>query len=259
MALSSTSATVRNPSATFTVRRFTAFTSSCTLLRPPSILRVPRTAVLSVKCRQSAEYDYEDSPASFARTQREPAFSPHSNSVRYYTGGKVFTNYRVYKGKAVLDLEPKPPELAPLGVFSLSVTEIGSLVNLGPEESCEIFHDPNMGRSDEGKVQKVLKVEPLPDRSGHFFSLRVTNMLLNTDSNIYIPVTKAEFTVLVTAFKVGTSLQIPVGQMSAAQMQIQGLLSIIGVDKISRALKHPLVDTSTKAFSSGKSMSPDIN
>ncbi|GAB2220565.1 hypothetical protein Droror1_Dr00008225 [Drosera rotundifolia] len=114
MALSSPTATFRNPSATFTVRRFTAFTSSCTHLRLPSILvRVPMT----VKCRQSAEYDYEDSPASFARAQREPAFSPRSNSVPYYTGGKVFTNYRVYKGKAVLDLEPKPPELAPLGMY----------------------------------------------------------------------------------------------------------------------------------------------
>ncbi|KAL9253074.1 Single-stranded DNA-binding protein WHY1, chloroplastic-like protein [Drosera capensis] len=146
---------------------------------------------------------------------------------------KVFTNYRVYEGKAVLDLEPKPPELAPLGtglfkvakegyillqmapasaqrhhaifqkifqnvnpgkilfpqmsptsyvpirhhqnydlkitlshpqhinggktVFLLSVTEIGSLVNFGPEESCEIFHDPNMGRRPEKWVISHLR------------------------------------------------------------------------------------------------------
>ncbi|KAK4376728.1 hypothetical protein RND71_003024 [Anisodus tanguticus] len=50
------------------------------------------------------------------------------------------------------------------------------------------------------KVRKVLKVEPLPDGSGHFFNLGVQNKLINLDENIYIPVTKAEFAVLVSAF-----------------------------------------------------------
>uniref|UniRef100_A0A2P2K4F7 Uncharacterized protein n=1 Tax=Rhizophora mucronata TaxID=61149 RepID=A0A2P2K4F7_RHIMU len=54
--------------------------------------------------------------------------------------------------------------------------------------------------SDEGKVRKVLRVEPLPDGSGHFFNLSVQNKLLNMDESIYIPVTKAEYTVLVSAF-----------------------------------------------------------
>ncbi|XVE62183.1 hypothetical protein DITRI_Ditri06bG0097900 [Diplodiscus trichospermus] len=54
--------------------------------------------------------------------------------------------------------------------------------------------------SDEGKVRKVLKVEPLPDGSGHFFNLGVQNKLINTEENIYIPVTRAEFTVLNSAF-----------------------------------------------------------
>ncbi|MBO8831400.1 hypothetical protein INO48_14060, partial [Staphylococcus aureus] len=67
-------------------------------------------------------------------------------------------------------------------------------------ESCEFFHDPNKGKSDEGKVRKVLKVEPLPDGSGHFFNLSVQNKLLNVDENIYIPVTRAEFAVLTSAF-----------------------------------------------------------
>jgi len=31
-------------------------------------------------------------------------------------------------------------------VFSLSVTEIGNLVSLGPRESCEFFHDPFKGK-----------------------------------------------------------------------------------------------------------------
>ncbi|KAJ4973681.1 hypothetical protein NE237_006855 [Protea cynaroides] len=54
--------------------------------------------------------------------------------------------------------------------------------------------------SEEGKVWKLLKAEPLPDGSGHFFNLSVQNKILNVDENIYIPITKAEFTVLVSAF-----------------------------------------------------------
>lgn len=33
-----------------------------------------------------------------------------------------------------------------LQVFSLSVTEIGSIISLGAKDSCEFFHDPNKGR-----------------------------------------------------------------------------------------------------------------
>ncbi|KAK6119007.1 hypothetical protein DH2020_047246 [Rehmannia glutinosa] len=115
---------------------------------------------------------------------------------------RVYVGYSVYKGKAALTAEPRSPEFSPLGsgafklskegfvllqfapatgvrqydwgrkqVFSLSVTEIGNIISLGARDSCEFFHDPNKGRSDEGKVRKVLKVEPLPDGSGHFFNL----------------------------------------------------------------------------------------
>lgn len=31
-------------------------------------------------------------------------------------------------------------------MFSLSVSEIGSLVSLGAKDSCEFFHDPNKGK-----------------------------------------------------------------------------------------------------------------
>lgn len=139
--------------------------------------------------------------------------------------------HSIYKGKAALTIEPRAPEFTPLDsgafkiskdgfvllqfapaagvrqydwsrkqVFSLSVTEIGSLVCLGKKESCEFFHDPFKGKSEEGKVRKVLKVEPLPDGSGHFFNLSVQNKLLNVDDSIYIPVTRAEYTVLISAF-----------------------------------------------------------
>lgn len=139
--------------------------------------------------------------------------------------------YSVYKGKAALTVEPRPPEFSPLDsgafklskegfvllqfapasgvrqydwgrkqVFSLSVTEIGNIISLGARDSCEFFHDPFKGKSDEGRVRKVLKVEPLPDGSGHFFNLSVQNKLTNVDESIYIPITKAEFAVLVSSF-----------------------------------------------------------
>ncbi|KAJ4901228.1 hypothetical protein Rs2_15179 [Raphanus sativus] len=160
-----------------------------------------------------------------------PPYSPPQNgeggsSPRFYVG------HSIYKGKAALTIEPRAPEFVSLQsgafklskegflllqfapaagvrqydwsrkqVFSLSVTEIGNLVSLGPRESCEFFHDPNKGKgSDEGKVRKVLKVEPLPDGSGRFFNLSVQNKLLNVDESVYIPITKAEFAVLISAF-----------------------------------------------------------
>ncbi|GJN00941.1 hypothetical protein PR202_ga18168 [Eleusine coracana subsp. coracana] len=165
--------------------------------------------------------------------------------------GRVFTSYSIYKGKAALSFDPRPPQFVPLDsgaykvakegcvllqfapavatrqydwsrkqVFSLSVWEIGTLLTLGPTDSCEFFHDPFKGRSlvswimnaliltiilshekknsEEGKVRKVLKVEPTPDGNGRFFNLSVQNRLLNIDESIYIPISKGEFAVIVS-------------------------------------------------------------
>ncbi|CAO2038115.1 unnamed protein product, partial [Urochloa humidicola] len=91
--------------------------------------------------------------------------------------GRVFTSYSIYKGKAALAFDPRPPQFVPLDsgaykvakegfvllqfapavatrqydwtrkqVFSLSVWEIGTLLTLGPTDSCEFFHDPFKGR-----------------------------------------------------------------------------------------------------------------
>ncbi|CAN6179395.1 unnamed protein product, partial [Urochloa humidicola] len=145
--------------------------------------------------------------------------------------GRVFTSYSIYKGKAALAFDPRPPQFVPLDsgaykvakegfvllqfapavatrqydwtrkqVFSLSVWEIGTLLTLGPTDSCEFFHDPFKGRSEEGKVRKVLKVEPTPDGNDRFFNLSVQNRLLNVDESIYIPITKGEFAVIVSTF-----------------------------------------------------------
>ncbi|CAH8388959.1 unnamed protein product [Eruca vesicaria subsp. sativa] len=178
-----------------------------------------KTVKLSVKSRQTDFFEKQRFGDSSSSQNGE------GGPARFYVG------HSIYKGKAALQVEPRAPEFVSLDsgafklskdgflllqfapaagvrqydwskkqVFSLSVSEIGSLVSLGPRESCEFFHDPNKGKSDEGKVRKVLKVEPLPDGSGHFFNLSVQNKLLNVDESIYIPITRAEFTVLVSAF-----------------------------------------------------------
>ncbi|CAA6671702.1 unnamed protein product [Spirodela intermedia] len=144
---------------------------------------------------------------------------------------RVFVGHSIYKGKAALTVEPRAPEFISLDsgaykvskegfillqfapavaarqydwnrkqVFSLSVPEIGMLLSLGEKDSCEFFHDPFKGRSDEGKIRKLLKAEPLPDGSGHFLNLSVQNRILNVDDSVYIPITKAEFAVLKSAF-----------------------------------------------------------
>nr|UYD62357.1 transcription factor 1 [Betula platyphylla] len=180
---------------------------------------------LSVKCQ-------------YFQQQKLATATPPNNSNSSQTPGgggttppRFFVGHSIYKGKAALTVEPRAPEFTSLDsgafklskegfvllqfapaagvrqydwsrkqVFSLSVTEIGTLVSLEKKDSCEFFHDPFKGKSEEGKVRKVLKVEPLPDGSGHFFNLSVQNKLLNVDESIYIPVTRAEYTVLVSAF-----------------------------------------------------------
>ncbi|KAK4402940.1 Single-stranded DNA-binding protein WHY1, chloroplastic [Sesamum angolense] len=150
---------------------------------------------------------------------------------------RVYVGYSIYKGKAALTVEPRPPEFSPLdsGAFKLSrralfysslllhlvfVNMIGagnsrSLSVASPELFCScvivsfLALDDDSGEScshlfdwcsEGGRVRKVLKVEPLPDGSGHFFNLSVQNKLTNVDENIYIPITKAEFAVLVSSF-----------------------------------------------------------
>uniref|UniRef100_A0A7N0V593 Uncharacterized protein n=1 Tax=Kalanchoe fedtschenkoi TaxID=63787 RepID=A0A7N0V593_KALFE len=181
-----------------------------------------------ILCRRSEYFEpqrFDSSRPSYDR----PGGSGGGEGGDFQT--RVFVGHSVYKGKAALTVEPRGPEFAPLEsgsfkvakdgfvllqfapasglrqydwsrkqVFSLSVVEIGTLMSLGPKESCEFFHDPFKGKSDEGKVRKVLKVEPLADGTGHFFNLSVQNKLLNMDESIYIPITKAEFAILNSVF-----------------------------------------------------------
>ncbi|RWW14151.1 hypothetical protein GW17_00022102, partial [Ensete ventricosum] len=108
--------------------------------------------------------------------------------------------------------------------IALSPTEVGSLIALGPAESCDFLHDPAMKSSFslEGQVKKSLSISPMKDGSGyvlHFskpsinclFPLQLRNTIIflciwtavvnnvqKTNERFVVPVTKAEFTAVRT-------------------------------------------------------------
>lgn len=124
---------------------------------------------------------------------RAPEFTPlDSGAFKISKEGFVVLQFAPAMGLRQYDWSRKQ-------VFSLSVTEIGTLISLGAKESCEFFHDPFIGKSEEGNVKKVLRVGPLPDDSGYSFNLRVQNKQLDLDDSIYVPVARAEFTVIVSS------------------------------------------------------------
>uniref|UniRef100_A0ACD6A521 Uncharacterized protein n=1 Tax=Avena sativa TaxID=4498 RepID=A0ACD6A521_AVESA len=198
-------------------------------LAPPLSSGARHSSVCSVvNARHS---DYFDPRAPPPPPQRDAYGQPPPAPTPGAQSGRVFASYSIYKGKAALAFDPRPPQFVPLEsgahkvakegfvllqfapavaarqydwtrkqVFSLSVWEMGTLLTLGPTDSCEFFHDPFKGRSDEGKVRKVLKVEPTPDGNGRFFNLSVQNLLLNVDESIYIPITRGEYAVIVSTF-----------------------------------------------------------
>ncbi|KAJ7294113.1 hypothetical protein O6H91_20G027300 [Diphasiastrum complanatum] len=140
---------------------------------------------------------------------------------------KIFVDFAVYKGKSAMKMRPSKPlfklldnggaailkegtvfmEIAPATsqriydwnkkqIFALSVTELGTLINLAPDGGCEFFHDPNMGKSDAGMIRKVFKVEPMTDRSGYFFNLNVSNKVDQFEGRLGVPISKSEFAVM---------------------------------------------------------------
>ncbi|KAG5068035.1 hypothetical protein JHK85_000412 [Glycine max] len=149
---------------------------------------------------------------------------------------RVYVGYSVYTRKGVLTVTPRPPEFeskssgafkvskegyvvlqfAPsVGadepiydwnqkqIFSLSVSEMGTLITLGARDSWEFSHETVKLKSNETEVRKVLKVEPLLDATGHLFSLSVQKKPVNMEGiqkNISLPVTRAELAVLRVLF-----------------------------------------------------------
>uniref|UniRef100_A0A0D3F0Y8 WHY domain class transcription factor n=1 Tax=Oryza barthii TaxID=65489 RepID=A0A0D3F0Y8_9ORYZ len=161
------------------------------------------------------------------RCSASPASSPPPPEN---TSGRKFASYTVFKGKAALSMQPILPSFSKLEsggsrvnkngsvmltffpavgqrkydyskkqLFALSPTEVGSLISLGPAESCEFFHDPSMKSSHEGQVKKSLSVTPLGNDSGYFLNITVLNNLQKTTERLSLPISKAEFTVMRTA------------------------------------------------------------
>ncbi|KAL6228447.1 hypothetical protein ACLB2K_002397 [Fragaria x ananassa] len=149
-------------------------------------------------------------------------------SAKGRIGNQIYAPFSIYKGKAALSLSPILPTFTRLEtgsivverrgsvmlkfmpaigerkydsekkqLFALSATEVGSLISLGPKDSCELFHDPSMQSSNAGQVRKSLSIKPHAD--GYFFSLTVVNNLLKTRESFSVPVTTAEFAVMKAA------------------------------------------------------------
>ncbi|KAM7508149.1 hypothetical protein LguiA_018602 [Lonicera macranthoides] len=144
---------------------------------------------------------------------------------------QIYAPYSIFKGKALLSASPVLPTFRKLESgairvdrrgnimltfcpaigerkydwekkqrFALSPTEVGSLMSLGPKDSCEFFHDPSMLSSNAGQVRKSLSIKPHADGTGYFVSLSVVNNILKTNERFTVPVTTAEFAVMRTAF-----------------------------------------------------------
>ncbi|MFS7996636.1 putative transcription factor ssDNA-binding-TF family [Helianthus anomalus] len=145
------------------------------------------------------------------------------------TSSRIFADYSIFKGKAALSAAPVLPTFSKMDsghtkvdrrgvimltfrpaigerkydsekkqLFALSVTEVGSFISLGPEDSCEFYHDPSIQSRDAGQVRKSLSVKPHAD--GYFIHLSVTNNISKTTERFTVPVTTAEFAVMRSAF-----------------------------------------------------------
>ncbi|XP_074280177.1 single-stranded DNA-binding protein WHY2, mitochondrial [Silene latifolia] len=147
------------------------------------------------------------------------------------TGGRNFAPFMLYKGKAAFKAEPVAPTFTKneagdlflkrsgcimlsfshsigerkydweqMQKFSMSPTEVGSLVSLGPGGSCEFFHDPAMQTGNAGQVRKNLQVKGNPDGKFYFITLSVADNINKTNDRFTIQVTPGEFSVIRTSF-----------------------------------------------------------
>ncbi|KAH7663791.1 Whirly transcription factor protein [Dioscorea alata] len=145
-----------------------------------------------------------------------------TGSTDLTNSGRTFAEFSIFKGKAALSMSPIMPKFTKMdsgiskvdrrGVvllkfmpaigtrkydwekrqfFALSAIEVGSLISLGPTESCEFFHDPSMKSSLEGQVKKTLTVSPMGSDGGFFFGLTEKKT-----ERFSVPVTKAEYAVI---------------------------------------------------------------
>ncbi|KAL5670588.1 hypothetical protein ACJX0J_022809, partial [Zea mays] len=184
--------------------------------------------IVMVNLYQMRGFDLKESLWSGSLTFQQ-AVSTAATNLDGNLSGKKFASYTVFKGKAALSIHPILPSFSKLEsggsrvskngsvmltffpavgqrkydytkkqLFALSPTEVGSLISLGPAESCEFFHDPSMKSSNEGTVKKSLSITPLGSDSGYFVNITVVNSAERTNDRLSVPITKAEFAVIRT-------------------------------------------------------------
>jgi len=175
--------------------------------------------------------DVKDCSWLYAFTFRAGISTDRENfAAKGDAANQIFAPYSVYKGKAALSVKPVLPTFKNLDsgclivdrrgvvmltflpaigerkynyekkqMFALSPTEVGSLISLGPKDSCEFFHDPSMLKSNSGQVRKNLSIKAHADGSGYLIALSVVNNILKTKEYITVPVTTAEAAVMKAA------------------------------------------------------------
>nr|AID68259.1 whirly transcription factor domain containing protein [Musa acuminata AAA Group] len=157
-----------------------------------SSVRPPFSPTGSSSVRRKAEYALYKGKAALSVSPVLPTFREVDSGVsRVYKKGCVILTFWPVVGVRKYDWQKKQ-------AFALSPTEVGSLIGLGPAESCEFFHDPSMKSSLEGQVKKSLSISPMKDKTGILLNFSVVNNIQKTNERFSVPVTKAEFTAIRT-------------------------------------------------------------
>ncbi|XP_051124383.1 single-stranded DNA-binding protein WHY2, mitochondrial isoform X2 [Andrographis paniculata] len=155
----------------------------------PTLIRDGKSAA-----KISASYSIFKGKAALAADPLSPTFSKSASGVyRVERRGVIMLTFWPANGDLKYDWEKRQK-------FALSATEVGSLISLGSEDSCEFFHDPSMKSDNAGQVRKSLLIKAHSDGSGYLISLTVVNNILKTNDKFCVPVTTAEFAVMRTAF-----------------------------------------------------------
>ncbi|KAH9304418.1 hypothetical protein KI387_008822, partial [Taxus chinensis] len=165
-------------------------------LKPHDISSMPSTFAarehLSVPGQQSKVADHivhEGETALYMKAIAPDFRLLDSGAMKLSKEGAVLLSFAHSVGEKQYDLNKKQ-------VFALKVTELGTLLSLSSNESCEFFHDTLKHTSAAGKIHKVLQVTPFPNGPGYFLSLKVSDKIKNIEEHFSVPITKAEFTLM---------------------------------------------------------------
>ncbi|KAF4358056.1 hypothetical protein G4B88_009619 [Cannabis sativa] len=153
------------------------------------------TKRLSLKCRQSEYFDQQKLATTTAHYDNSSSFAPQTPSSRAdQVPARFYVGHSIYKGKAALTVEPKAPEFTALDSGAFKVSKEGFiLLQFAPAAGVRVY--------DWSRKQLALVLlAPVNSFMTLLKGEGVQNKLINLDENIYIPVTRAEFAVLNSAF-----------------------------------------------------------